>query len=135
MEDLVPKNKFDNSNIERLRELSDEEIRPMLPRLLEWIQDINWPVAEGVLSVLKERGEVIWHIIDLLDGDDEVWKYNVITALLPEFSAGELKPLIGKLRRMADEPTEGEKREEVDLAAAELLRGLTRNGDILEKIN
>ena len=58
---------------------------------------------------------------------------NVITALLPRFPAGELKPLIGKLRRIAYEPTEGERREEVDLAAAELLLGLTVRGDNPEK--
>ena len=36
--DLVPKNKFDSSNIERLKHLTDNEIEPILPSLLEWIE-------------------------------------------------------------------------------------------------
>lgn len=50
--DLVPKNKFDSSNIERLKHLTDNEIEPILPSLLEWIQDCNWPVAGDILPVL-----------------------------------------------------------------------------------
>lgn len=40
-EELVPKNKFDFSGIEELHMLSDEEIEPVLPFLLEWMKDMN----------------------------------------------------------------------------------------------
>ena len=40
MKDLVPKDEFDCSGIEELRNLSDEEIIPVLPDLLAWIKNI-----------------------------------------------------------------------------------------------
>lgn len=41
LKDLVPKEKDDNENIEKLKMLSFEEIQPIIPDLLEWLQDMN----------------------------------------------------------------------------------------------
>ncbi|MCC0741662.1 DUF5071 domain-containing protein [Clostridioides sp. ZZV14-6044] len=63
VEELLPKDKFDNCNIEKLKLLSDEEIKPICPRLLEWIQDYNWYVAKDILSVLALHQEIITPLI------------------------------------------------------------------------
>ena len=42
---LIPKDKFDLRNISRIRKLDFLTLEPIIPELLEWIQDINWPVA------------------------------------------------------------------------------------------
>ncbi len=42
--ELIPKNKFDHETVERLKNLSYEELKPIMPDLLEWLQDFNWPL-------------------------------------------------------------------------------------------
>lgn len=122
--DLVPKNKFDTSGIETLRGLDDEEIAPVLPYLLEWIQDLNWPVAAEVIPVLAMHSTALLpHIRRVLSRDetDGMWKYWVVTALLPRFPNADIAVLADVLERIAGEPTADEAEAEADIAAGELL--------------
>ena len=57
--ELLPKNKFDNSNINRLFLLTDEEIKPIIYELLEWTQDYNWPIAKEIIPVLLESSYLL----------------------------------------------------------------------------
>ena len=109
--DLVPKNKFDSSNIERLKHLTDNEIEPILPSLLEWIQDCNWPVAGDILP------------------KDDIWKYWIITCLAPLFSDESINCILSDIQRIAKSPTQGELREEVHEAAVIFLQNrLSKTG-------
>jgi len=56
---LIPKHKDDQEVIENLRKLSFEEIKPIIPDLLEWLQDMNWPIARPVTEILKPFSEQI----------------------------------------------------------------------------
>lgn len=56
---LQPCNKDYNKNVwdncaTILSEKTDEELSPYLNKLLEWIQDLNWPGAFCILDRLKE---------------------------------------------------------------------------------
>ena len=103
--DLVPKNKFDSSNIERLKHLTDNEIEPILPSLLEWIQDCN----------PHEK--------------DDIWKYWIITCLVPLFSDESINCILSDIQRIAKSPTQGELREEVHEAAVIFLQNrLSKTG-------
>lgn len=129
--DLLPKDKFDNSNIEKLKQLSDEEIAPILPKLLEWIQDSNWPVAKDVVSVLAlHQRELIPLIIDVLrpDEKDDIWKYWIIIDLMPLFSDENAEAVLPAIKRIAEAPTENERLEEVDAAAITFLREMKGRG-------
>lgn len=87
VKNLIPKNKHDISNIDKLYVLTDDEIKPIIYDLLEWIQDYNWPVAQELIPVLKERENIIFpYISDILRGDDFMWKYWVMDLLIPDFS-------------------------------------------------
>jgi hypothetical protein len=79
--DLIPKNMHDISN--KLYSLTDDEMKTIIYDLLEWIQDYNWPVIQELISVLKERKDVI---LDILRGDDHMWKYCIMDLLIPDFS-------------------------------------------------
>ena len=57
--ELLPQDKFDNRNIEKLKMLEDKEIKFLIPELLEWLQDYNWPVADDVLHVLLQRENLV----------------------------------------------------------------------------
>lgn len=124
VEDLVPKNKFDFSGIAELKQLSDEEIEPVLPALLEWMKDMNWPVAREMPMLLaKHQKVIIPYIIDILQPEQLEcdWKSYIIYALLPLLDADYLVQLKPSLERIGECPTWGEEDEETNIAAKELL--------------
>lgn len=123
--DLVPKNKFDSSNIERLKHLTDNEIEPILPSLLEWIQDCNWPVAGDILPVLALHQSALVPLIHRVlspHEKDDIWKYWIITCLAPLFSDESINCILSDIQRIAKSPTQGELREEVHEAAVISMR-------------
>ena len=86
----VPKNKTD---FESLNDITKEEIILHQDLLLEWLEDINWPVSAKVLEVLKPFViEIEAGILKILKGDDPEWKCNIILHLL--CNAEEVSPLI-----------------------------------------
>lgn len=115
IEKLVPKDKFDVGTIDTLMEMDEDDVQPILPRLLLWIADMNWPVAKQMLPVL------VPHIKAALAAaaQDNVLKYWIVQALLPLFSYEAQYALWQDFSRIACQPTEGEKQEEVDVAARE----------------
>ncbi|MEC3908455.1 DUF5071 domain-containing protein [Tamlana sp. 2201CG12-4] len=73
---LIPSDKFDIERAEKLKEFSFEKIKPIVPDLLEWIQDMNWPVAKVVADYLISISDKIEpEIMDILNGEDDIWKY------------------------------------------------------------
>lgn len=121
---LLPKSKFDTSNMETLKLLSDEEIIPICSELLEWIQDCNWPVAKDIVYILALHQEIFTPlVIELLkpEEQDDDWKFSIIVSLLPLFSPENLKPILPFLDRIAQNPTEGELISGVDEVASDLL--------------
>ena len=114
--DWLPKNKHDNSHIEDLLSLTENEIEPLLDGLLMWIQDLNWPVAREVIRVLvKNQNLIISRIIVLLDKSnrDAVWKEWILSmiSLFSNENSVKLKPYIF---RIINDPTEEEILEELE---------------------
>ena len=125
IKDLIPKDKFDDSAYEQLMALSDDEITPIIPELLKWIQDMNWPVAPSVITVLaSHRTATEKHLSVLLKPEqkDDEWKRNIIKYLLSEWhSYPDDERITAEIKRIAENPTAGEREELVDEAAQELL--------------
>lgn len=83
---LTPKH---NKNVwgncaEVLSEKSDEELKPHLIELLEWLQDMNWPGAFRILDRLQKYSDntSIHCAINICiekakDCNDEVWEENL----------------------------------------------------------
>ena len=69
-----------------ISERSDEEIKPHLPEVLEWLQDMNWPGAFCILDRLKnysDKNSVLSAISTCIqkakDCNDEIWEDNLLT--------------------------------------------------------
>lgn len=69
-----------------ISERSDEEIKPHLPEVLEWLQDMNWPGAFCIMNRLKNHSDknsilgAISICIQKAKGcNDEVWEDNLLT--------------------------------------------------------
>ena len=123
--DLVPKTKFDFSGIEELRKLSDEEIASVIPDLLAWMKDMNWPVAKEMPDLLAPHQKVlIPHIIEILQPEQWEcdWKTWIIHYLLPLLDEKYLLMLKPSLERIVKNPTWGELDEATNTAAEDILK-------------
>lgn len=120
--ELVPQDKFDTAAARRAMAVGWPGIEPFVAELLEWIQDYNWPVARALMPLLASIGEPLApYLKPVLDGDDDIWKLNVIQGLLIDASAELVRHFAPTLKRIANSPTLGEHEEAVDLAAATAL--------------
>jgi hypothetical protein len=91
------------------------------PRLLEWVQDLNWPVAQILAPFLASAGRILAPAIrEVLASHDNTWKWSVMTGVIarsPELVA-LLRP---ELERIAAAPSVGERDADLDRMAGELL--------------
>jgi len=119
---LVPIDKFDDEACENMKAASDEDLIPHIERLLECLQDLNWPIAPPVSDRLSTLGlELVSPILKILAGDDEVWKYWVVSHLLHDVNDEVFRALRFKLNKIRLQPTKGEVKEEVHDVVCELL--------------
>ncbi|MGX1928025.1 DUF5071 domain-containing protein [Flagellimonas sp. 2504JD4-2] len=120
MKELIPKNKGDIETANKLKNYSYQEVKEIIPELLEWIQDLNWPVAKPVADYLTSISEHLTNdIIAVLRGTDEVWKYWCITIFGIHTNKSIDPMLIQEFERIANHPTENEILEEVHELAQE----------------
>lgn len=83
IKDLIPKPKHDHEVISELKELSFEQIKPILPQLLEWLQDMNWPIGRSIADVLKPfANRITSEIIKVLRSNDSMWELWVLINLV-----------------------------------------------------
>ena len=120
---LLPVDKHDTVKLAEIARLGYPTIEPLVPELLAWLQDGNWPLARQLSPVLASIGlPLAPHIRGVLSGEDGMWKYWVpctVVKVSPELRQ-ELHP---DLERIARTPSRDESAEEVDLYAQELLAG------------
>ena len=117
---LIPKDKFDITTAEKLNNYSYEEIQSIIPSLLEWLQDMNWPVAKPISEYLISINEQITNeILDVFKTNDEIWKYWMISTFGPVTQNKEIKK---EIERIAKRPTNNERLEELDELSLEIMK-------------
>ena len=123
---LLPADKRDVDAVDRLSAHGYPAVEPLVPTLLEWMQDLNWPVAQALHPFLAKLGEPLApHIRSILRTDDDVWKYWVLICVVAE-SPALLLALKPELEVLAERPTDGERDELVDELARNMLLRLDR---------
>ena len=92
--------------------------------LLEWLQDINWPVAQVLAPFFATVGaDLAPYVRPVLQSQDDVWKYHIIESVVGR-SMSLTQALESELRRIVQSPTQTEHAEEVDRVALEALEQL-----------
>jgi len=123
VEELIPKNKHDFESVEKLKTYALEDLRPILPELLEWLQDMNWPIASELQKIIVNfEIELVPHIQRILQTDDGVWKYWILSSLLNELPNYIVTELRSDLERIRDYPTDDEIAEELGEIVEVLLK-------------
>lgn len=125
LEKLMPKDIFDTSTIAKLLTLTEQELQIILPRLIRWYEDLNWPVTEELTPVmLKYPKLLVPLLIEAMDisEKDDVFKYFVVVALVKEIPCQFHPELIPSLRRLAESPTVDEQLEDLEEVAQDILQ-------------
>lgn len=120
--DCIPRDKFDEAAVKKAESLGFPGLNAVLPALLEWLQDPNWPVAMPLARVLAKAGpEIAPHLIAILRSDDGGWKWSIFLILISELDDAVWALIKNEVERLAGAPTADDKSEEIDELAAELL--------------
>lgn len=115
---LIPKDKGDIETAEKLKNYSYENVKEIIPNLLEWLQDMNWPVSNPVSKyLLTFKEEIVPEILEIFKSDDEIWKYWIIWVFGPHTESILIKK---EIMRIITSPTSNEIREEVNKIASEI---------------
>lgn len=118
----LPADKDDIAAAHALRDRSAEELAPVVPQLLEWLQDMNWPVARPICEVLRRCGaSLVEPVRAVLQSSDDVWKQWVLSELLCGVDPKVRLQLTPELLRIVNAPTASEEQEEVVRAARDVL--------------
>lgn len=118
---MLPRDKHDLQRANAAIEVGYPAVAPILPHLLIWLQDLNWPVSRILAPFLATIGQpLIPEIRCILQGDDEIWTYGVLYAVVSNMPLDCMEELRIDLELLASNPSE----EDVDAIAAELLAKL-----------
>jgi hypothetical protein len=121
---LMPSDKYDTERAEALIALGYPAVDPVLPTLLEWMQDLNWPIANVLRPFLVGIGASLApYVRTVLGTTDDTWKWSLLQGIVmssPEL-AESLRP---ELTRLVESPTPCEVHEEVSQLAQEILARL-----------
>lgn len=114
--------KGDIKTLDRLIDIGYPGVAPVLPFMIEWLQDMNWPVAHRLEQFLISIGQpVLAEVRRVFATDDEVWKYWCI-GLLSGLDLSIVEEMRPELTELAFRPTPAEEHEEVAQEARELLQ-------------
>lgn len=121
---FIPKDKFDVEAVKSLDMAQCGQIEGIERPLLEWIADMNWPVAKELIKVLpKFHKELLPFIAVILDSQEEdiYLKISTVEHLLPRFPNESLKELVSHITRLANIDSKDEDEVELREAAIKLL--------------
>ncbi|AVK98687.1 DUF5071 domain-containing protein [Lysinibacillus sphaericus] len=121
-EDYLPLNIYDVDKVEKLKKLDRNVLEPLLPDLLEYTQDMNWPVASGVVEILLTfPKEIVSHVQAILSSNDDNWKWFILHFLVIKLPVESQVQFKQYLIRVAQTPTQNEIAEELDEIAKEIV--------------
>jgi hypothetical protein len=110
---IIPKHKADLETAERLMDYRYEDIRTVVPDLLMWMQDMNWPVAGPVSRFLKTiTRQITDELLLVLKGNDEEWKYWCLLSFFTDEKEIDNR-IVSEIERIVEQPTKAEVEAEV----------------------
>ncbi len=122
LESLIPQHKHDEERVLALAARGYPAIAPILPKVFEWTEDGNWPVAGALMGFFASLGAVVApEVRRVINSGDVDWLYFVLCGIVsgtPELIS-ELEP---ELTRIAQSPTPNEKFVELDEVARSILK-------------
>lgn len=81
---IMPREKaYWDSAARVLKDIGYPRVKEVLPQLLVWLQDLNWPGSKETAEFLLNIGSpIIPHVHEVLRGSDTEWQYWVLECLV-----------------------------------------------------
>ena len=115
---VVPRSKVDTDAAERAVAAGWPAVASVMPELLEWMQDYNWPVSRALAPFLASIGEpLVPYLRPILMGDDAIWKYWIVVAVVSPAPVSVVEGLRPELERLVEAPSERDVAEDVPAVA------------------
>ncbi|MBE9916465.1 DUF5071 domain-containing protein [Paenibacillus donghaensis] len=122
LSELLPRDKHDFERVNDLKSINKKDLIKLIPELLEWLQDINWPIASEIAKLLLTvPQETIPYVRKVLEGGDDIWKEWCLRYFVMELPTNLRQILQDELERIAYRPRKGEQLEDVHITAQEIL--------------
>lgn len=122
IEKLIPRDKFDFETVNELKKLSKESLKPIVPQLFEWTQDMNWPIARDIAKILINLGrDSLPEIRKILSGEDADWIYFCLSFIVAEMQFDIIEDLRTELERFSLHSTEYEQYVGLNVEAQKIL--------------
>jgi hypothetical protein len=120
----IPKTKDDVNAIYELEKHQLFEVKQDVKILLEWMQDMHWDVSMGIVNYFKNNvNQIEDEIIEILNSNDEEWKYNILYFLIKDINGETLsRKLEDEIQRIAYKPNLTEIDEELNILALNILK-------------
>lgn len=118
---LIPASKYEVEKAQQLVELGWPAVEPVLPQILEWLKDLNWPVARVLQPFVASIGAPLAPVVrDVLVGTDSCWKYSLMVGVLT-YSEPLQRALMTELKWLAEGSCRADSDEGVQEEAIKLL--------------
>ncbi len=120
--------KHDTATANGLIKAGYPAVERLLPYMLEWIQDSNWPVARALIPFFASIGVAAANEIRrVFTTTDDEWKASCLL-VLDQAGSELIRELAPELEAIAADATPGEIASEVDKQARELLSRISGAG-------
>ncbi|KAJ7445185.1 hypothetical protein B0H11DRAFT_2087740 [Mycena galericulata] len=123
----VPRTKHDDLGMRTLELVETaEEMQPLIPGMLEWLQDRNWPPFRGCWAQLARFPELAIDPIRVIlrTGDDGWWEEALLKFLESEMPVKMRERARVEVERIAQQPTQDEIENDAWEAANDCLKAM-----------
>lgn len=123
MKKHIPQNKSDIDFYTHLEKMNIIEIKEDVNVLLEWLQDMNWPVAIHISNYFSQYINIIDdEIIEILRSKDEEWKYSILFSIILHSKIEPNDKIYKEVYRIFKHPTKEESEADLDELADDILK-------------
>jgi len=118
---MMPRDKLDTEKAAAVVALGYPAVEPVIEEMLQWMQDINWPVAQIFQPFLATIGApLVPYIRTIFETDDHIWKLWVLEGVIGP--SADLRAIFHpEIERFASAPTSDEQAEGLDEVAQNVL--------------
>lgn len=100
----LPVEKDDMEAVERIRKIGYPAIAPILPHLITWMEDMNWPIAGKIADELVSIGQpMVPYIQKVLKSGEYQWKYYVLEYLVKRLDMTSKKMLWADIEKISQQ--------------------------------
>ncbi len=122
LQKCIPKSKNDFDAVKYAELVSFPEILPIVPELLCWVQDANWPVAPRIANLLVTGdSDIIPAVKQVFQSSDDIWKYWVISLIVAELPTKVIEEIRIELHALSSSDANDEDAEDLKSLAKTLL--------------